>query len=157
MKPNHLIFILAGFGILGCFFLGFVISLGNYVTNEYVDRSLPGTPVIQEYGFRIGGEYGFITLFLLLSGCVLAIGGNLTCIHILQQQKLPPENPSESNDRFTGKRVRNGPFMICQQCGKMLPADSKFCPKCGSTSFRLQGVPTRRIHKIGSIHSGACK
>ncbi len=157
MKPNYVIFVLAGFGILGCVCLGFVISLGNYVTNEYVDHSLPGTPVIQEYGFRIGGEYGFITLFFLLNGCALAIGGNFTCVSIMQQQKLVRKNPFEGRDRFTGKRVLNGLFMICQTCGKMLPADSRFCPKCGSSSLKVQGVASRRRRKVESVRPDAYK
>ncbi len=155
MRPNHAIFVLAGFGILGCVCLGFVISLGNYVTNEYVDHDLPGSPVIQEYDFRIGGEYGFITLFFLLSGCVLAIGGNLTCISMMQQQKLATQNPIESKDRFTEKRVWNGLVKICRQCKQMLPIKSRFCPKCGSTSLQLQSVVNRRAHEIQSVQASA--
>jgi len=155
VRLNNAIFVLAGFGILGCVCLGFVICLGNYVTNEYVDHGLPGSPVIQEYDFRIGGEYGFITLFFLLSGCVLAIGGNFACISMMQKQQLSRQSPIESKDRFAEKRVWNGLVMICQQCRQMLPTESRFCPKCGSTSLQLQRIVSRKIHETESVQTSA--
>jgi hypothetical protein len=132
VKRNRMILVLAGYGILGCIFLGLVISLGNFPTNQYIDYSLPEAPLVQEYDFRAGGEYGFISLFLLVSGSVLAISGNLMCIHLLYQSSATKHRIFE-RERKSKEKTSSINFVICPQCWNRLPENSKFCPRCGRT------------------------
>lgn len=132
MKPTPLpFFVLIMFGVLGSVFLGLVAGLANVVTNEYVDHSLPGNPVVQEYDFRVGGKYELVTFSLLLGGSVLAIGGNVMGIYALYdyqtaRQQFQDEKKVVSTKPFAGL------LAICPQCKNRLPINSKFCPKCGA-------------------------
>ncbi len=130
MKPAPLFFVLVTFSVFGSIFLGLVAGLANVVTNEYVDYSLPGNPIVKEYDFRVGGKYQLLTLCLLLGGSVLAIGGNIMGSYALyehlavkQQSREEKKMMFEDTDRF---------LMVCPQCMNKLPMDSKFCPKCGT-------------------------
>ena len=87
MNPAPLFLVLVIFGILGSVFLGLVAGLANVITNEYVDYSLPENPLVQEYDFRVGGKYELVTVFLLVSGSVLAIYGNIIGIYEYQAAK----------------------------------------------------------------------
>ena len=130
MKPEPLFFVLITFGILGCIFLGLVAGLANIVTNEYVDYSLPGDPIVQEYDFRVGGRYGLVTLSLLLGGSVLAIAGNVIGIHAFYKYKAAKQR-SRDEEKIVPKKLVAKLLIICPRCKNKLQIDSKFCPKCG--------------------------
>ena len=118
--------VLIAFGILGCCFLGFVAGLGGLVTNEYVDYSLSGNPLVREYDFRVGGKYEPITLFMLITGSFLAWTGNAIGLHMLykgQHDKDHSEKPMVSE---------TGRSLICPGCKRKIPPYSIFCPKCGT-------------------------
>ena len=131
MKPAPSFLVLIMFGVLGSVFLGLVAGLANIVTNEYVDYSLPGNPVVQEYDFRVGGKYGLVTLSLLLGGSVLAIGGNIVGIYTLYEHQALKQRSWDKKKIVPEKPVTKL-LTICPQCKKKLPIDSKFCPKCGT-------------------------
>lgn len=122
------------FGILGSAFLGLVAGLANTVTNEYVDYNLPNNPIIQEFDFRIVGKYGWISLFLLVSGIVFAIGGNIIGIYaFFEYQTSKKTSPSREDSASTKNSIRL--FDECPKCGESVSPYYKFCPECG-TSLR---------------------
>ena len=129
MKTLPLLSTLVLFGVLGCIFLGLAAGLANVVSKEYVDCSLPGEPVVREYEFRIGGKYELVTVFLLVGGSVLALGGNFATISMLYraQSGKPIMDTGISRSDVVGQA-----YAMCVQCKNKLPAYSKFCPKCGS-------------------------
>ncbi len=124
-------YVLITFGIFGSVFLGLVAGLGNIVTNEYVDYSFPGNPIVREYDFRIGGKYGLVTLSLLFGGAALAIGGYGTGFHILCKHS-PTIHHSSSEKWVMLQKADVALLMTCPQCKKKLPTYSKFCPRCGT-------------------------
>lgn len=131
MKPVLRPSILIAFGALGCVFLGLVAGLGNVVTAEYVNHSLPGNPIVQEYDFRIGGKYGLVSMFLLLGGAILAIGGNIMGFHMLYEYSSVEHRPYDGK-WLVSEKTYSTLFVVCPQCKKKLPTYSKFCPKCGT-------------------------
>ena len=128
MPDASIPFILIGFGILGCTLLGFVVALGNSVTNAYADYTLPGNPVIYEYDFRIGGRYGLVTLTILFEGLILGIGGNALALKLLYSTRQPRRHEREGG----APETTTGPSISCPQCNKQLPHNAKFCPRCGT-------------------------
>ncbi len=131
MNHASLLFAAITFALLGSVSLGLVAGLANMVTNEYVDRNLPGNPIVQEYEFRIPGRYGLVSLFLLIVGSALVIGGNAIGICALCERFPPKRHSGDEKDKGCGKPVAQL-LTMCVQCGKKLPINSKFCPKCGS-------------------------
>ena len=129
MKSAPLFSVLVLFGVLGCVFLGLAAGLANVASKEYVDYTLLGEPVVREYEFRIGGKYELVTVFLLVGGSVLAIGGNFAGISVLYraQSVQSTVDTGISRNDFVGKA-----YVMCLQCKNKLPAYSKFCPKCGA-------------------------
>jgi len=124
-------YVLITFGVFGSVFLGLVAGLGNIITNEYIDYNLPGTPIIREYDFRIGGKHGIETLSLLFGGAALAIGGYGTGFHILCKHSLTIHR--SGNEKCMVLQKTNVALPVtCPQCKKKLPTYSKFCPKCGT-------------------------
>ena len=122
--------ILIAFSILGYVFIGLVAGLANVITNEYVDYSLPGNPVVCEYDFRMGGKYGMITLFLLSGGVALAFGGSTIGIYTFYEPQGAQKHSKQRKIR--SKAADFEPFVMCDSCGNKLPMGSKFCPKCGT-------------------------
>lgn len=118
--------VLIAFGIIGCSFLGFVAGLGGVVTNEHVDYSQSGDPLVLEYDFRVGGKHGSITLSLLIAGSILAFTGNTMGLHMFYKGQ---------HDKNHNKKPRVPeivPTLMCPRCKRMIPTYSKFCPKCGT-------------------------
>ena len=131
MRTLAIPYVLITFGVLGSVFLGLVAGLGNIVTNENVDYSLPGDPIIREYDFRMGGKYGLLTLSLLFGGAALAIGGYGTGFHILCEQS-PMIHHSNRDKQVLLQKTNVASLVPCPQCKKKLPTYSKFCPRCGT-------------------------
>lgn len=120
------------FGILGSALLGLVAGLANIVTNEYVDFSLPDNPVIQEFDFRIAGKYGWISLFLLISGIIFAIGGNMIGIYtFFEYQAFKKASPSRDHEVSMKDSMRL--FDECPKCRERVSPYYKFCPECGAS------------------------
>ena len=155
MKPNRMIFVLAGYSVLGCIFLGLVIGLGNFPNNQYVDYNLPEAPLVQEYDFRAGGEYGFISLFLLVSGSILAISGNLMCIQLLYQSSATKRSILGREREFKEK-TNTINFVSCPQCWNRLPENSKFCPRCGLTLTPDSSLTPQKVVGIEAAKSLEC-
>jgi len=150
-----MILVLAGYGVLGCFFLGLVIGLGNFPTNQYVDYSIPEAPLVQEYDFRAGGEYGFISLFLLVSGSVLAVSGNLMCIQLLYQSSATKRSIF-GGEREVKEKTNTINYVICPQCWNRLPENSKFCPRCGLTLMQDSSRIPEKIVEVEATQSLEC-
>lgn len=124
------------FGILGSIFLGLVAGLANVVTNQYVDNSLPGNPLVQEFDFRIAGKYGWISIFLLAGGIVFAIGGNTIGIYALFEYQASRRSLMSRKERkTTGKSVG---LEKCPRCRVEISVYYKFCPECGVDLKRLR-------------------
>ena len=155
MKPNRMILVLAGYSVLGSFFLGLVIGLGNFPTNQYVDYSIPEAPLVQEYDFRAGGEYGFISLLLLVSGSVLAVSGNLMCIQLLYQSSATKRS-SFGREREFKEKTNTINFVICPQCWNRLPENSKFCPRCGLTLMQDSSRIPQKVVGIEAAQQLEC-
>ena len=117
--------LLIAFGIIGCSFIGFVAGLGGVVTSEYVDYSLPGSPLVREYDFRVGGKYEPITLFMLITGSFFAWTGNTMGLHMLYKGR-------HDRDHNKSRVPEIVPSLICPRCKRRIPTYSKFCPKCGT-------------------------
>ena len=118
--------VLIAFGVIGCSIIGIVSGLSGIVTNEYVDYSLSGDPLVREYDFRVGGKYGSITLSMLVAGSILGFTGNAMGLHMIYKNK---------NDESDNKKPRIPdvvPTLMCPRCKRMIPVFSKFCPKCGT-------------------------
>ena len=118
--------VLIAFGILGCSLLGFVAGLGGVVTNEYVDYSLSGNPLVREYDFRVGGKYESVTMFMLIAGSFLAWTGNTMGLHMLYKGRRDKDNNKRP------KMPEIVPSLVCPRCKRRIPTYSKFCPKCGT-------------------------
>ena len=131
MRFGPLFIICIVFGIVGSVFLGLVAGLANMVTSEYVDYNLPNNPTIQEFDFRIVGKYGWISLILLVSGIVFAIGGNIIGIYaFFEYQTSKKTSLSRDDSVSTKKSIRL--FDECPKCGERVSSYYKFCPECGT-------------------------
>ncbi len=132
MKPSVLLIVSIVFGILGSIFLGLVAGLANVVTNQYIDNSLPGNPIVQEYDFRLAGKYGWISIFLLTGGIVLAIGGNTMGIYALFEYQASKYTSKIQKERKVTKKSVNRLLEKCPQCKGEISPYYNFCPECGA-------------------------
>lgn len=84
---------------------------------------------MRECEFRIGGKYELVTMFLLVGGSILAIGGNFASISMLYgaQSVKPIMNAGIARPDILGRA-----FAACVECKSKIPAYSKFCPRCGA-------------------------
>ena len=87
MKSHRLSISLIALSFLGYAFLGLTAGLVNLVTNEYVDNTLPDSPTVWEYDFRMGGRYWLLTGFLLIGGVALALFGSTIGIYSLYESR----------------------------------------------------------------------
>jgi hypothetical protein len=137
-------FFFISLSVLGGILLGLAAGLASFVTTEHTDPTLPSSPIVQEYGFRISGKYGVVTFFLILSGAAMTLGGNIMSIrtfNTLVEEK--PQSMANEEKKKASKEPMTKGFLVCIGCMKKLPSSSRFCPRCGTDLTPLERTDSK--------------